>query len=376
MTHFIKNGNTTMITDQASFDIRDHLPAGTYAVKQNARTLEFYLEDIENFTLPEKLYGDIRKTGERIYNTFKDRPNGTGALLGGEKGSGKTLLTKVISERARVEDGVPTLVINSPFLGEEFNQFIQHIDQEAIILFDEFEKVYNREDQEKILTLLDGVYPTKKLYLLTVNDEYGINKHMVNRPGRLYYRITYSGLGADFVRAYGEDMLSNIGHVDSLVRVSELFTSFNFDMLKSIVEECNRYAEDPVDVVKVLNARPESDGRQRYTVEVRHDSGRIAVFDEKYWSGNPFMSFDLYVELYKPGKSPAAPTPGKSITGAFLDEDDSDDYEYKELEFEPSDYKGQTKDGKMVFQRNGFTVALTRYVAPAVNTYAYSDIEF
>lgn len=199
MTHFIKNGNTTRITDQASFDIRDHLPAGTYTVKQDPRSDEFYLENIDNFELPSKLYGDIEKTATRVYNTFMERPHGTGALLGGEKGSGKTLLTKVISERARINDSVPTLVINSPFLGEEFNQFIQHIDQPAIILFDEFEKVYDREQQNEILTLLDGVYPTKKLYLLTVNDEYGINKHMVNRPGRLYYRISYAGLEASFI---------------------------------------------------------------------------------------------------------------------------------------------------------------------------------
>ena len=45
MTHFIKNGNTTRITDQASFDIRDHLPAGTYTVKQDPRSDEFYLEN-------------------------------------------------------------------------------------------------------------------------------------------------------------------------------------------------------------------------------------------------------------------------------------------------------------------------------------------
>ena len=382
MTHFIKNGNMTRITDQASFDIRDHLPAGTYTVKQDPLSNEFYLENIDNFELPSKLYGDIEKTATRVYNTFRERPHGTGALLGGEKGSGKTLLTKVISERARINDSVPTLVINSPFLGEEFNQFIQHIDQPAIILFDEFEKVYDREQQNEILTLLDGVYPTKKLYLLTVNDEYGINKHMVNRPGRLYYRISYAGLEASFIREYAQDTLDNKDNVEAVVRLAEMYASFNFDMLKSIVEECNRYDEHPTDAVKVLNARPDGSEIQSYTVEVRHESGRFVEYDDDVWRGKPFLGMSFYLKVYKLGCGPKPGTPKQKrdpFANMFGDDNDlaDEDYEYMEASFEPQDYRGQTADGKMVFSNSqGFTVALTKYVEQAANMYHYNSIEF
>ena len=47
---------------------------------------------------------------------------------------------------------VPTIVINAPWKGDKFNTFIQAIEQPCAILFDEFEKVYDRDDQEKILT--------------------------------------------------------------------------------------------------------------------------------------------------------------------------------------------------------------------------------
>jgi len=90
--------------------------------------------------------------------TFTDRSNSTGVLLTGEKGSGKTLLAKHLSIMG-YDMGIPTIVINSAWTGDSFNKLIQDIEQPLIVMFDEFEKVYNREEQEKMLTLLDGVYP-------------------------------------------------------------------------------------------------------------------------------------------------------------------------------------------------------------------------
>jgi SpoVK/Ycf46/Vps4 family AAA+-type ATPase len=96
---------------------------------------------------------------------------------------------------------VPTIVINQPLVGKKFNSFLQTISQPSIILFDEFEKVYEQSaEQEAILTLLDGVYPSKKLFLLTCNDTAKINSNMKNRPGRLFYFLKFKGLDQRFFR--------------------------------------------------------------------------------------------------------------------------------------------------------------------------------
>lgn len=146
MTHFLKNGNTYQVASEEAMDIHQILPPGNYTVKQNQVTGAFYLEHIEDFTRPAKVYGDSLKNTDRIIRTFLDRPNSTGVMLTGEKGSGKTLLTKNVAIALK-EQGIPTLVINSPLCGDGFNTFVQTIEQPCAILFDEFEKVYNSEQQ-------------------------------------------------------------------------------------------------------------------------------------------------------------------------------------------------------------------------------------
>ena len=136
-SYFLKSGNTYTVSSKEAMDLHEQLPAGNYVVKQNPLTKQFYLEQIDSFEIKGKLYGNTTRHADRILNTFKDRGASTGVMLTGEKGSGKTLLTKQISINAALED-IPTIVINSPWHGDPFNSFMQNINQPCVILFDEF----------------------------------------------------------------------------------------------------------------------------------------------------------------------------------------------------------------------------------------------
>lgn len=340
MSYFLKNGNTYRVATDEALDLHKKLPVGNYTVKQDQYG-NFFLEHISDFTAPKKIYGDCLKNTDRIINTFLNRPNATGVMLTGEKGSGKTLLSKnVCIELAKQE--IPSIVINAAWCGDVFNTFIQSIEQPCAIVFDEFEKVYDRDEQEQILTLLDGVFPSKKLFLLTCNDKYRVDYHMRNRPGRIYYMLDFKGLDSDFIREYCEDNLQAKHHIDKIVTVAGLFGEFNFDMLKALVEEMNRYGETPQEALQVLNIKPEFATGTRYDVKIVYQ-GRDVTEDAgmKEYEGNPLGHNGIQV-------------------GFDLDADD-DDSEFKHVVFTSDTLvKVDAHAGMFLFEDKGVSLTLTK----------------
>ena len=264
MSHFIRSGNTFKVFPGNSLDIQESLPVGNYTVRFSPMD-GFSLEQVEPFRMPGKVYGDCLRNADRIVNTFTKRDGNTGVLLTGEKGSGKTLLARQIA----IQSGLPVIIINSDHSGDNFNSFLSSITQPCIVFLDEFEKTYNRESQEKILTLLDGTYQSRKLFLLTSNDKFRIDNNMKNRPGRIFYLIEFGGLEEEFIIEYCRDNLNDQSYLTDVVRVSRLFDIFNFDLLAAIVEESNRYGENPKDLLGLLNAKPEYGGEVSYSAVVK-----------------------------------------------------------------------------------------------------------
>lgn len=272
-TCYHKIGDIFTVTNKESIDLRETLPVGNYTVKVSDK-YGLYLQPVESFQLPKKLYGDVTSRADRMLNTFLDRPSATGIMLAGEKGSGKSLLAKTLSIEG-AKRGIITIIINESFHGDNFNTFMQEITQPAIILFDEFEKVYDKEEQESILTLLDGVYPTKKLFVITCNDKWKVDVNMRNRPGRIFYMLDYEGLDAKFIREYCQDVLKNKSHIDRVCQLVSFFDKFNFDMLKALVEEMNRYNEGPESALDMLNIKPEYGGKVTYDIQLFIDDHAI-----------------------------------------------------------------------------------------------------
>jgi hypothetical protein len=322
---FIKSGTNVRVADNADIETYDNLPAETYTVKFNEQADEFFLEQIENFDLPSKIYGTNTNYAERILNTFAARSGATGVILSGIKGAGKTLLAKQTAVAAR-ENGIPTIVINKDWHGDKFNSFIQSITTPSIIMFDEFEKVYDYHKQRKILTLLDGVYNSRKLFMLTTNTEDDVSEFLQNRPGRIFYNFTFDVLEADFIQEFLDDRLDDKSQITSILDYAKVFSFFNFDMLSAIAEEMNRYGETLVEVLSVLNVKPENRRSDTYKIEAII-GGDTIVLDQNYNNFKPnSFSYMLWTDDDMPAGIKKNETAKKLVTQMTENAGEGDDY--------------------------------------------------
>ena len=293
-TYFLHQPNGIFLRSKEQLlHVGEQLEIGTYSVDITPQG-EFYLVKADSFTRPPKLYGNVQKKAEHILTTFKDRSASTGVLLSGEQGSGKTMLARELSIMG-AKSGIATILVGKPFCGPDFNLFMQAIDVPCVVIFDEFEKMYDDDDQEKMLTLLDGVYPTKKLFVLTCNNLWRVDKHILNRPGRLFYHLKYNGLEHAFIEEYCEEKLTNKAEIPAIVKIASMFYAFNFDMLKALVEEMNRFGFTAMQAVEMLNISPERSPDNDFKVELYFDGKKAAVTSPAVFDGNPLdgKTFDI-----------------------------------------------------------------------------------
>lgn len=268
MKKYVEQNGRVDVVNLHDGHLKDSFSAGVYVIKQDMAG--FYLQkDMDKFELPERVYGSTNRRAEKIMNTYSQRDGTTGVLLTGVKGAGKTFLMKKIGNMA-IDKGIPVILINDPYTGSDFISYLNSLG-ECVFIFDEFGKTYKRnggqDGQESLLTLFDGVASGKRIILLSENNRYDVSELYKDRPSRVYYAYRYEKLEKSMVEEYCEDNLVNKDFAQKIVLLSNRSFEFSFDILQSVVEECNRYPDDDFDdIIADLNISASED-MEKFEIE-------------------------------------------------------------------------------------------------------------
>lgn len=219
-----------------------------------------YLVENGELNLPAKIYEleEDKIFKKRVLNNFNNHDKSVGVMLAGTKGTGKTMLAKIIAK----ESNLPIIIVDSQFPATRLIGFFKQFDTPVCVIFDEIEKNFNTG---RMLDFLDGVEKTtKKLVLMTCNELNLVSEYLQDRCSRIRYIRKY---GINDNLAFLPMLIESIGIKNSKeVRkfVEERFVLPSIDNMNSFLNEVKDLEDENIsldDIVKYMNinTNPKSD---------------------------------------------------------------------------------------------------------------------
>lgn len=216
MSEFVKTGNRIAPKPQGlDYNL---ISKKVYNLMWDDYTGVAYLEEDGLLNLPSKIYNTPEDASfiDRVCTHYRNTTKlTTGIMLGGTKGTGKTVMAKQIAYASEL----PIIVVNERFRSNRVNDFFKTFSTPVCIIFDEIEKNTRYWDTAELLGFLDGIQSTaKKMVLMTCNKISEVSEYFLDRCSRVrYYREFKNNDNERFIKSIIQDK----GIVDT---DSELYT--------------------------------------------------------------------------------------------------------------------------------------------------------
>lgn len=276
----IVNGNHYRPVEQGTRITRSLEAGKVYTFhKDMDRGVHIRSEKATPYRIPSRLFGNAEQIrDDLILKTAQHLDRNFTTLLSGTKGTGKTIVSKLVFNA--LYDKYPVVRINTALGGyiDEILQFLEGNTQRFFLEVDEVEKIFHKSEwQERLLTFLDGTYDGRMIAVLTCNDVHRLDKNFNDRPGRIRYNIIHTGLTEEIVREVlsynllnlkdGSDREDERDESGKIIRwddkqahrleqaVSKLINipEVTYDIVTSVAEEMNIKNTDVVTAMEPMN---------------------------------------------------------------------------------------------------------------------------
>lgn len=236
----IETGTTYKIYGE-DLIVLDNLPVQTYKAGFSKLT-GFFLEKKHDLEIKEdKVYGVHEEKANKVLRRFDKSRKNLGVILSGDKGIGKSLFARLLSQKA-LQNGIPVILVDNFVPG--IDDFLNSIKNEVLVLFDEFDKTFaktnNGDPQSMLLSLFDGTSSGKKLFVITCNNYKSLNEYLINRPGRFHFHFRFEYPTVEEVKTYLHDKLDEKYFPEiNKVAIFSRKVKLNYDCLSAIALELN-----------------------------------------------------------------------------------------------------------------------------------------
>lgn len=263
----------------------DQVPPGLYVIQESM--FGYYLEKkADHVSLPEKIYGSTMSRADRIMDTFNRKPAAMAVGLFGNKGAGKTLLANVLANRA-ISEGKAVIDVSHNFsTSAAYIEFINSLGN-TVVVFDEFlkhlsklgsesqnssdddriKRINARDRQDELLTFFQGTDNSKRLVILIDNNHSMLSEFLLDRPGRMRYYFTYTGVETAVVEALAKDADLTDQQTEALCTYSRRY-KVTFDVINEIIDEWKNHPDETLEeLVEIMNV-PNIYGKATYKAQV------------------------------------------------------------------------------------------------------------
>lgn len=249
-TEWARNGTKFFCQTRADKDER--LPGGLYRYEVNMSGwwLDRYSAEFE---FPFKVYAASTDIIARITKFWTTNRGNVGVLMNGLRGAGKTMTAQLLANSLIKERNLPILVVKEPV---PLQLIFDSIQQDMMVIFDEFEKTHDKPHQQEILSAIDGMARSKnaRLIIFTTNNP-TMDENFKDRPSRIHYNFEFQRVADEVIEGLINDGLpADLMHFKQDI-FDFLHTRYicTIDIVRAVIAEVKTFRESPLQFEGMLN---------------------------------------------------------------------------------------------------------------------------